>query len=159
MSTRLSAPPAPGPLEEYAAHFDHLFAKLAQRCCFREYLQGLLLPRDRNKTLTALVGAEPLTQAQAAAVQRLQSFLSESTWNGEAIQEQRLEILLTDPATRPHEQGALIIDETGDRKAGSKTAHLARQYLGGGQGRPRDRGRDQPLGRRAALLPAPRPAV
>jgi SRSO17 transposase len=117
-------------LEEYAAHFDHLFAKLAQRCCFREYLQGLLLPRDRNKTLTALVGAEPITQAQAAAVQRLQSFLSESTWNGEAIQEQRLLILLTDPATRPHEQGALIIDETGDRKAGSKTAHVARQYLG-----------------------------
>src|SRR5206468_12761427 len=66
----------------------------------------------------------------AAPVQRLQSFLSESTWNGEMVQQQRLAILLTDPATRPHEQGALIIDETGDRKAGSKTAHVARQYLG-----------------------------
>jgi hypothetical protein len=130
MSTRLSAPPAPGPWEDYAAHFDPLFAKLAQRRGFREYLQGLLLPRDRHKTLTALVGAEPITQAQAAPVQRLQSFLSESTWNGERVQQQRLAILLTDPATRPHEQGALIIDETGDRKAGTKTAHVARQYLG-----------------------------
>jgi SRSO17 transposase len=130
MSTRLSAPPAPGPWEDYAAHFDPLFAQLAQRCGFREYLHGLLLPRDRPKTLTALVGAEPILQAQAAPVQRLQSFLSESTWKVEAVQQQRLAILLTAPATRPHEQGALLLDETGDRKAGTKTAHVARQSLG-----------------------------
>jgi hypothetical protein len=117
-------------LETYAAAFDPCFAVLAQRCAFREYLQGLLLPRDRNKTLTTLAGAEPITQAQAAPVQRLQSFLSESTWSVETVQQQRLAILLTDPVTRPHDQGALIIDETGDRKAGHKTAHVARQYLG-----------------------------
>ena len=35
-----------------------------------------------------------------------------------------------DPATRPHEQGVLVIDDTGDRKAGSAIAHVARQYLG-----------------------------
>src|ERR1700736_5063639 len=101
MSTRLPVPPAPGPLEAYAAAFDPCFAVLAQRCAFREYLQGRLLPRARNKTLTALAGAEPITQAQAAPVQRLQSFLSESTWNAEVVQQQRLAILLTDPATRP----------------------------------------------------------
>jgi hypothetical protein len=33
---------------------------LAQRHGFRTYLSGLLMPRDRSKTLTALVGAEPL---------------------------------------------------------------------------------------------------
>lgn len=66
MSARLPVPPAPGPLEEYATQFDELFATLAQRHSFREYLQGLLLPRDRNKTLTALAGAEPIAQAQAA---------------------------------------------------------------------------------------------
>ena len=130
MSTRLPAPPAPGPLEAYAAAFDPCFAVLAQRCSFRNYLQGLLLPRDRNKTLTALAGAEPITQAQAAAVQRLQAFLSESTWDTGLVQQQRLTILLTDPATRPHAGGVLIIDETGDRKDGTKTAHVARQYLG-----------------------------
>ncbi|WP_457784971.1 hypothetical protein, partial [Streptomyces mirabilis] len=32
---------------------------------------GLLLPRDRNKTLTCLAGAEPVAGAQHAAVQRL----------------------------------------------------------------------------------------
>ncbi len=46
---------------------------------FREYLAGLLAPRERNKTLTALAGAEP-SGAQHAAVQRLQFFLSESRW-------------------------------------------------------------------------------
>jgi SRSO17 transposase len=130
MSTRLIAPPAPGPLEEYAAQFDDHFATLAQRRSFREYLQGLLLPRDRNKTLTALVGAEPIAQAQAAPVQRLQFFLSESAWDLQKVNDQRLAILLTDPNTRPHEEGVLIIDETGDRKDGTKTAHVARQYLG-----------------------------
>src|SRR5215210_3719029 len=130
MSTRLSAPSAPGPLEEYATQFDPLFSKLAQRRCFREYLQGLLLPRDRNKTLTALAGAEPIIQAQAAPVQRLQFFLSESPWDASCVTALRLAILLTDPGTRPHADGVLIIDETGDRKDGTKTAHVARQYLG-----------------------------
>jgi SRSO17 transposase len=35
-----------------------------------------------------------------------------------------------DPATAPHERGALVIDDTGDRKDGTATAHVARQYLG-----------------------------
>lgn len=34
------------------------------------------------------------------------------------------------PATAPNAQGALVIDETGDRKDGHHTAHVARQYLG-----------------------------
>jgi hypothetical protein len=53
----------------------------------RDYLQGLLLPRDRNKTLTGLAGAEPITA--------------------------------------PHQQGALVLDDTGDRKDGTATAHVA----------------------------------
>jgi DDE superfamily endonuclease len=130
MTRRRVCPPAPGPLEDYAAQFDSLFRRLAQRRRFREYLQGLLLPRDRNKTLTALVGAEPLLGAQAAAVQGLQFFLSESSWDAEAVNTRRLEVLLADPATAPHEQGVLVIDDTGDRKAGTHTAHVAPQYLG-----------------------------
>lgn len=129
MSKRLPCPPAPGPLEEYAARFDELFGTLAQRRGFREYLQGLLLPRDRNKTLTTLANTEPISGAQAAVAQRLQFFLSESGWEAEAINARRLELLWDDPATTPHEDGVLIIDETGDRKDGKKTAHVAHQYL------------------------------
>lgn len=54
--------------------FDPLLKTPPQRHGFRTYLSGLLLPRERSKTLTALVGAEPLVQAQAAEVQRLQFF-------------------------------------------------------------------------------------
>jgi hypothetical protein len=130
MTKRLPCPPAPGPLEGYAAQFDPLFRSLAQRRGLRAYLQGLLLPRDRNKTLTALAGAEPLVGAQHGAVQGLQWFLSESTWDHEQVNQHRLELLLADPATRPHDQGVLVIDDTGDRKDGRHTAHVARQYLG-----------------------------
>jgi DDE superfamily endonuclease len=130
MSRRLPSPAAPGSLEAFAAEFDPLFSNLAQRRSFRECLQGLLLPRDRNKTLTALAGAEPITQAQEAPVQRLQFFLSEAAWDVEKICERRLEMLFREPATSPHEGGVLVIDETGDRKDGNKTDHVARQYLG-----------------------------
>jgi SRSO17 transposase len=60
----------------------------------------------------------------------LQFFLSESPWDVSCVTVLRLAILLSDPTTRPHEDGVLIIDETGDRKDGTKTAHVARQYLG-----------------------------
>lgn len=130
MSQRLVCPPAPGPLEAFAATFDPQFATLAQRRSFRAYLQGLLLPRERNKTLTALVGTEPVVGAQAAPVQRLQWFLSESPWDVATVNAQRLALLFATPATQPHAQGMLILDDPGDRKAGTHTAHVARQYLG-----------------------------
>src|SRR6266567_1237714 len=98
-------PRAPGALEEYAARFDDLFTHVAQRRGFREYLAGLLAPRDRNKTLTALAGAEP-------------------------VNARRLELLLAGPATAPHGGGVLVIDDSGDRKDGTKTAHVGHQWLG-----------------------------
>jgi hypothetical protein len=130
VTKRRACPPAPGPLEDYAAHFDPLFARLAQRRGFRAYLQGLLLPRDRNKTLTSLAGAEPVVGAQHRAVQGLQWFLTEASWDHEQVNQRRVELLVGDPATAPHAQGVLVIDDSGDRKAGRHTAHVARQWLG-----------------------------
>src|SRR5256884_576856 len=130
MTQRLPCPVAPGPLEGYAVRFDDLFGSLAQRRGFREYLAGLLAPRDRNKTLTALAGAEPVAGAQHRSVQRLQFFLSESRWDPERVNARRLELLLADPATAPHEAGVLVIDDSGDRKDGTKTAHVGHQWLG-----------------------------
>jgi hypothetical protein len=130
MTPRRPCPPAPGPLEAYAARFDPLFSSLAQRRGLREYLQGLLLPRDRNKTLTGLAGAEPINGAQHREVQRLQWFLSESAWDHEQVNARRVRLLCEDPATAPHAHGALVLDDTGDRKDGTATAHVARQYLG-----------------------------
>lgn len=130
MTRRVPCPAAPGLLEDYAAEFDDRLASVAQRRALREYLHGLLLPRERNKTLTGLAGTEPVVGAQAPPAQRLQWFLSEAAWDAPALNERRLEVLLRDPATRPHDGGVLVIDETGDRKDGTKTAHVAHQYLG-----------------------------
>jgi hypothetical protein len=130
MTERQACPPAPGPLEAYAARFDDLFLNLAQRRGFREYLTGLLAPRDRNKTLTCLAGVEPVASAGLASVQRLQYFLSESGWNSDQVNDRRLELLRADPACAPHEAGLLVIDDSGDRKDDTATAHVGRQSLG-----------------------------
>jgi hypothetical protein len=129
MSNRLPVAPAPEPLEAYIQHFDPLFSRSNQRAAVRRYLEGLLLPTERNKTLTALANTEPVLGAQHAKAQGLQWFLSEATWSPAMLNAQRLRLLRAEPLTAPHSQGVLVIDETGDRKDGSKTAHVGRQYL------------------------------
>jgi hypothetical protein len=131
MTKRKPVEPAPGPLEDFAARFDDLFASRAQREGFRRYLEGLLLPDERNKTLTALANTEPLIGAQRKEAQSLQWFLAESSWEPEVVNRRRVELMLEDPKTAPVGSGALLIDESGDRKDGNATAHVGKQYLGG----------------------------
>jgi len=130
MTRRLPVSPSPGPLEEYATRFEHLFRARAQREGFRRYLEGLLLPAERNKTITALANTEPVAGAQRKEAQSLQWFLSESGWDQEELNGRRLELLFEEQATAPDGEGVLIIDEHGDRKWGKKTAHVGKQWLG-----------------------------
>ena len=71
-----------------------------------------------------------MTGSKLPAVQRLQFFLSESVWEPAAVNARRLDLLRADPATAPHGGGVLVIDDSGDRRDGTKTAHAGRQYLG-----------------------------
>ena len=130
MTRRLPVTPSPAPLEGYATRFDDLFRARAQREGFRRYLEGLLLPAERNKTLTALANTEPVEGAQRKEAQSLQWFLSESRWDAEEVNERRLELLFETPTTAPDGEGVLVIDEHGDRKWGKKTAHVGKQWLG-----------------------------
>src|SRR5204863_5400836 len=114
MTKRLPVTPAPGPLEDYARTFDDLFGARAQREAFRRYLEGLLLPTERNKTLTALANTEPVVGAQHRGAQSLQWFLSESGWDAPQVNERRIELLVSEPLSAPDERGALVIDEHGD---------------------------------------------
>ncbi|WP_411130052.1 transposase [Streptomyces sp. x-19] len=93
-------------------------------------MTGLLAPRERNKTITCLAGAEPVAGAGMPGVQRLQFFLSESPWEVELVNDRRLELLREQPATAPHDGGVIVIDDSGDRKDGTATAHIGRQWLG-----------------------------
>jgi SRSO17 transposase len=130
MTRRIDVARAPAPLEEYIQHFDPLFGKSNQREGFRQYLEGLLLPSERHKTLTGLVNTEPVVGAQIPRAQKLQGVLSESDWDERKVQAERLRLLREDATTAPNTRGVLVIDETGDRKDGHKTAHVGRQYLG-----------------------------
>jgi len=129
MTQRRAVSAAPGPLEAYATHFDDLFTRANQRHAFRQYLEGVLLPTERNKTPTALANAEPIVRAQSASAQAFQWFLSESTWDPDTVNSRRLEVLRADPLTAPTTGGVLVIDEHGDRKWGHQTAHVGTQYL------------------------------
>jgi SRSO17 transposase len=87
-------------------------------------------PLDRNKTRAAQAGAEPVADVGHPAAQRLQFFLSESRWDPNRVNARRLELLATDPATAPHSGAVLVIDDSGYRKGGAKTAHVGHQWLG-----------------------------
>ena len=130
MTARRPCPPAPGPLEDYATQFDPLLGSVAQRRGLRDYLQGLLLPRDRNKTLTALADAEPITGAQHRQVQRLGVVLVGVDLGPRGGQPAPDRAAVHRRGDRPARPGVLVIDDTGDRKDGTATAHVARQYLG-----------------------------
>ena len=104
MTRRLPVASAPGPLENYCQQFDPLFDQRTQRDGFRRYLEGLLLPAERNKTLTALADTEPVLGAQRPRAQSLQWFLSESSWDPVTVNEQRVALLRADPVTAPTER-------------------------------------------------------
>ena len=133
----MPAAPAPRLLEEFAQAFDQLFTRLNQREGFRRYLEGLLLPAERKKTLTALANTALKGGTQEVQAQSLQWFLSESNWDEDTLNQRRRELLVQAPTTAPNSEGVLVIHESGHVKKhesghvkkGTRTAHVGRQYL------------------------------
>ncbi len=138
MTRRLPVAPSPGPLGGYVARFYGLFRARTQREDFRHYLEGLLLPTERNKTLTPRQHRARSGGAAQGSPERLQWFLSEPGWNPEELNGRRIELLLEDPSTAPDGDGVLVLDEHGARKKwGKHTPHVGRQWLASGQDRQR----------------------
>ena len=119
MTKRLPCPPARARWRRTPPSFDDLFGRGAA-AGLPEYLAGLLPPRERNKTLTALANTEPVVGAQHPAAQRLQWFLSESTWAAAQLNARRLELLRADPATAPHAAGCWSSTSTGIARTGPR---------------------------------------
>src|SRR4051794_7003962 len=159
MTARRPCPPAPGPLEDYAARFDDLFFSLAQRRGFREYLTGLLAPRDRNKTITCLAGAEPVAGAGMPGVQRLQFFLSESPWEVEQINDRRLELLRKQSATAPQDGGVIVIDDPETARTAPRPPTWAGSGWAGWVRRTTASSGDHGVDRRPCVLPAARDSL
>ena len=70
---RKPTPPTVEANDAFCGQFDDLFGRLAERRALRQYLMGLLLPRERNKTLTMLAALMP-----GADRQRLHHFLNDT---------------------------------------------------------------------------------
>lgn len=62
--------------------------------------------------------------------QQLHHFMHDAPWDAQALNRRRLECWQAHPVLRPHAQGALIVDETGDPKRGHRIVLAAQQYLG-----------------------------
>ncbi|OHV25683.1 hypothetical protein BBK14_21885 [Parafrankia soli] len=112
-------------MDRFCGDFDDLFCRVAERTALRHYLIGLLLPRERNKTLTELAALVP-----GADRQRLHHFLHDAPWDPDALGARRVDLWCRHPELGPHGNGVLIIDETGDRKRGHGIVLAAQQYIG-----------------------------
>jgi len=111
--------------DQFCAAFDDLFARFEERTALRQYLIGLLLPREHNKTLVELAAIVPGANRQA-----LHHFMHDAPWDAEALNRRRLERWKAHPYLGPHAGGVLSVDETGDPKRGHRIVLAAQQYLG-----------------------------
>jgi SRSO17 transposase len=62
--------------------------------------------------------------------QHLHHFMHDAPWDAATLNQRRLERWQAHPVLRPHAQGVLIVDETGDPKRGHRIELAAQQYLG-----------------------------
>jgi SRSO17 transposase len=112
-------------IDQFCAQLDALFGRYEERTAVRQYLIGLLLPREHNKTLVELAAIVPGARRQA-----LHHFLHDAPWDAAALNRRRLEQWQAHPVLGPHTGGVLIVDETGDPKRGHRIVLAAQQYLG-----------------------------
>jgi SRSO17 transposase len=117
--------PTTAAVDQFCAHFDELLGRYEERTALRQYLIGLLLPREHNKTLVELAAIVPGARRQA-----LHHFLHDAPWDAEALNRRRLAQWQAHPVLGPHAGGVLIVDETGDPKRGHRIVLAAQQYLG-----------------------------
>jgi SRSO17 transposase len=122
---RKPTPPTTEAIDQFCAGFDDLFGRYEERRALRQYLIGLLLPREHNKTLVELAAIVPGANRQA-----LHHFLHDAPWDAEALNRRRLERWQAHPYLGPHAGGVLIVDETGDPKRGHRIVLAAQQEMG-----------------------------
>lgn len=121
----MTAPRDPKPtvnfIDVYCAYYQDLFPEVRSFENFKALHLGMLSELKR-KTLPEIAKIAGLDNSQS-----LHHFLTESPWDVKALKGRRLNRILQVLEGRPI---VLIIDETGDPKAGKSTDYVKRQYLG-----------------------------
>ena len=79
-------------IDQFCAHFDDVLPRFEERTALRQYLIGLLLPREHNKTLVELGAIVP-----GADRQRLHQFLHDAPWDADALNRRRLQLWQAHP--------------------------------------------------------------
>ena len=120
-TTSSSMPPC---FNRWCQKFDHLLRTKAQKREFRNYLGGLL-GESQRKNLSQMA-----SNNLDITYHKLHHFLTESPGQYEKINEQRLQIINNYRQSRFTRNFALIIDDSGHRKAGNFTDCVGRQYIG-----------------------------
>jgi SRSO17 transposase len=115
------AQPTVAIIDQYCEAYFDLFPEVRSYECFKYLHQGIISPIKRKSLpeISKVVGIN--------SPQSLHHFLSNSPWSAIELEEKRLTI--TKEALKGNKI-IVIIDETGDRKKGTKTDYVARQYLG-----------------------------
>ena len=108
-------------VDEYCQWYKKLFSDVRAFEAFK-YLHISCISELKRKSLPEIAKLTGLDNQQS-----LHHFLTTSPWDVEQLRTLRLELILQVIKDRPL---GLIIDETGDKKKGSKTDYVKRQYLG-----------------------------
>ncbi|MBE9088199.1 IS701 family transposase, partial [Tolypothrix sp. LEGE 11397] len=108
-------------VDEYCQWYKSLFPDVRSFEAFK-YLHVGCISDLKRKTLPEIAKIVGLDNQQG-----LHHFLTTSPWDIEKLRTLRLELILQVLKGRPI---ILIIDETGDKKKGSKTDYVKRQYIG-----------------------------
>jgi SRSO17 transposase len=108
-------------IDEYCQIYQNIFPEVRSFEAFK-YLHMGMVSDIKRKTLPSIAKVVGLDNHQP-----LHHVLTESPWNVKELRRQRLELILYVLQGRPI---VLIIDETGDRKKGTTTDYVKRQYIG-----------------------------
>ena len=115
------AQPTVAIIDQYCEAYKDLFPEVRSYECFKYLHQGIVSPIKR-KSLPEIAKVVGVSSPQS-----LHHFIANSPWSVEELNKKRLTLTLK----ALQEQAIIVVvDETGDRKKGSKTDYVARQYLG-----------------------------
>ncbi len=115
------AQPTVSIIDQYCEAYKDLFPEVRSYECFKYLHQGIVSPIKR-KSLPEIAKIVGISSPQS-----LHHFIANSPWSVDQLNKRRLTLTLK---ALKGQKITVVVDETGDRKKGTKTDYVARQYLG-----------------------------